>query len=448
MSVPESTEFKGGSNDVAIGYPPSIHERRTDSGPPWTHSRLTRQGYTYLEINIPPIGVTNQCKIWGYLTFFLDALSLILIPIAIAGIIVAIATDSRILYVLVAVICPVFWIGAVFCTIVLFRFWFRHQTLVMTTEEYRFTEIFVKPRAVVYAIFHPDEHSLFQNENVEGKRKKERTGSRQRFLRAKTGILEVCHGTPYGFVELDFNFLGYGLRMSELEWLAGEINDFLQAETTLSDFSGVWISFFDIAQINIFTPQGQVIVCRDTLSPECEAEITPIQDIYTFNGTTLSVEVRDRIGVTTIEKSAALHPSCAKDGIFPAERTLSIPPSEILSYDSKAERILYIDPRRPDDINCLPARYRIGRNGPYIELDHVVVYRGTIPNVFALGPSFRCEPLSQSCRIDLDDSGELDFAVQYYLNLTCISGDCLTTPSETAFAPSPSYAPYESPIDV
>eukprot|EP00210_Caulerpa_lentillifera_P006556 g6261.t1 len=229
---------------------------------------------------------------------------------------------------------------------------------------------------------------------------------------------------------------------------------FAQGEVTLLDFSGVWITFFDIEIVNFFTPQGQAIVCRDTLSPECEEEITPIQDIYTFNGTTLSVDVRDRVGVNTIEQSAALHPSCANDGVYPAENALSVPLSTILSYDPDTERILYIDPRRPDDINCLPARYRIGEEGPYIEVDHVVLYQGSLPNVFARGPSFSCELLPQSCRIDLDDNGVLDFAYRGTFNLTCIGGDCLNTPSAVASASASAPAPfasqthYESPIDV
>eukprot|EP00210_Caulerpa_lentillifera_P008879 g8471.t1 len=222
---------------------------------------------------------------------------------------------------------------------------------------------------------------------------------------------------------------------------------FARAEVTLSDLSGVWTAFFDVEIINVFTPQGQAFLCRDTLSMECKEEIPPIQDTYTFNKTTLSLKVQGRIGVTDAEKSAALYPSCAKDGIFPAENIITRPPSKILSYDSEAERIYYIDPRRPDDVNCLPARYRVGEKGPYIEVTHALVYKGPLSKALVLGASFRCELPPQTCRIELNvEKGELDMAVQASFNLTCVAGDCLN--AFQASPPSIAFSHNESPIDV
>jgi len=63
----------------------------------------------HFELDIPPIGITSespqpmeyvilqfldQCRIWGNLTLVLVVLSLILVPLAIAGIIGGILTDS------------------------------------------------------------------------------------------------------------------------------------------------------------------------------------------------------------------------------------------------------------------------------------------------------------------------------------------------------------------
>lgn len=199
-----------------------------------------------------------------------------------------------------------------------------------------------------------------------------------------------------------------------------------QDKVTLKDFSGVWKSTFDISNVNILTPQGPGVVCRDELSPECEEEISLTEDTYIFNGTTLAIEVRERIGITTVEEAAAVHPECAEDGLYPVERVIMIPQSQIIFYNQKTDRIYFIDPRRPDDINCLGARYRIGEDGrPYIDINHSEFFQGTAPDVFARGFSFRCGTLPQSCSVDASDDGELDMAFQNTLTLTCVDGDCL-----------------------
>eukprot|EP00210_Caulerpa_lentillifera_P006535 g6241.t1 len=220
---------------------------------------------------------------------------------------------------------------------------------------------------------------------------------------------------------------------------------FAHAAVTLSDFSGVWTDSFNSPTLNFFTSEGQGLICRETLSPECEAELTPMEATLALNETTFLFGVRERVGITDINTSAALHPSCAKNGIFPAERIVDIPPSRILSYDADEEKIYFVNPRRPDDINCIMARYRVGERGPYIETTHVEVYQGSIPDLFAIGFKLSCELPLVPCRATVDD-GNLDFAIRIQLNLTCIAGDCLNTVG--ASSPSATNTQNESPVDV
>jgi len=218
------------------------------------------------------------------------------------------------------------------------------------------------------------------------------------------------------------------------------------AEATIRDFAGVWRSRFDVPHLTVLTPQGPALLCRDALPPQCDAEIKPLEETYTFNGTTIALEVRDQIGIKTVEQATAVHPECAKEGLYPVERIYTIPPSQITSYDPEAERLYYIDPRRPEDLNCVPARYRIGAEGVYIEINHVIFYQGTIPDIFARGLSFRCEPAPKPCAVAVSDDGEIAFSLQFTFNLTCIDGDCLNIGA--ALAPAASHAPYESTNDV
>lgn len=188
-------------------------------------------------------------------------------------------------------------------------------------------------------------------------------------------------------------------------------------------------------------------MCIKTLPPDCVAQFPLVEDTYTFNGTTLALVVRDRIGITTQEQATERFPECAKYGIYPIETLLTIPPSQILSYDSEAERALYIDPRRPKEINCLPIRYIIGDQGPpTIEVRHSVSYQGSIPDVFVLGTSFSCDFTPGRCSVELDDAGEVSFQFDNVLNFACIAGDCL----DAIEAPEPSALlhPNESPVDV
>jgi len=217
------------------------------------------------------------------------------------------------------------------------------------------------------------------------------------------------------------------------------------AQVTPGDFSGVWRADFEISHVNVLTPDGPSLICRDALTPECEAEISLTEDIFTFNESTLAIEIRDRIGITTMEESAAVHPECAKDEIYPFERVIFIPQSEIMSYDHETDRIHYINPNRPRDLNCIWARYRFGKNGPYIEVTHTEFFQGPAPDVISVGASFRCFDLPQPCFVRINESAELTLALQFSFNLTCVDGDCMD--AGNGF-PSASLAPNESPVDV
>jgi len=96
------------------------------------------------------------------------------------------------------------------------------------------------------------------------------------------------------------------------------------AQVTISHLSGVWKTYFQSPSVSVLTQQGPALVCRDTLSPECEGEIILIEDSYSFNGTTTALEMRDRIAITTMEQSAAVHIECAKDGVCLWSKTTTV----------------------------------------------------------------------------------------------------------------------------
>lgn len=220
---------------------------------------------------------------------------------------------------------------------------------------------------------------------------------------------------------------------------------FAHAKVTLSDFSGVWRGYFRNRATALLTPNGPAFTCVDTLPMKCAEQLPLTEDTYTINGTTIILEARDRSGITTVEQSSQRYPACAKDELYPIETTLIIPPSRIVSYDSKRERLYYIDPRRPEETNCLPFRYRLGDQGPYIEVEHSVTYQGSLENVFALGSNFVCHRLPQDCLIEVEGE-ELNVDFYNIFNITCIEGDCLDTVGPTA--QSPSQHPTESQDDV
>eukprot|EP00210_Caulerpa_lentillifera_P006532 g6238.t1 len=218
-----------------------------------------------------------------------------------------------------------------------------------------------------------------------------------------------------------------------------------QGETTVKDFTGVWQSRFQSFSLNFFTDDGQGTLCRDTLSPECRDEITPIEETYTFNGTALAFMLRNRIGVTTRAESALLHPSCADDGVFPAERTFDIPETQNVLYDAEAGRMHFIDPRNPDIVNCVPMKIVAGENAPYLEVTH------TVSVLFVVGQpvpivQFLCDPFPLPCLIEVNDNGNVKVEADVSINMTCIAGDCLT--AFEASVPLASHTLIESEDDV
>jgi len=217
---------------------------------------------------------------------------------------------------------------------------------------------------------------------------------------------------------------------------------FAQAEVNVGDLSGVWKGYVRATAAAILTPQGPNVACVDTFPAECVDQLPLSEQTYIFNGTTVSYQARDRVGILTKEQSAALTPACAKNGIYPIETAFTVPPSDIIAYDSKAERLFSVDPRRPNDTNCVQLGYRAGEDGPYIEVEHNVIIQGTLESIIAMGSLYVCESLSVKCFMEVNEEGEINAGTSTAISLTCIEGDCLN--GDGAAVPSAAHTPSES----
>jgi len=208
----------------------------------------------------------------------------------------------------------------------------------------------------------------------------------------------------------------------------------------------MWRGYFPSTAAFVLTPEGGSGTCVNTFTEECQAQVPPTEQEYTVSGKMLSFGTRSRVGITTRKQSAALAPACAKNNIYLIDTSGSVSTSEIISYDSKSGRLSFIDPRRPDEVNCAVVRSRVGEEAPYLEVENIALYQGTIEVVAALGPHFVCEPHPGSCVLEIEAKGVFDATVPYIANLMCVAGDCLNTAG--AASPSAAAGPKESPVDV
>jgi len=195
---------------------------------------------------------------------------------------------------------------------------------------------------------------------------------------------------------------------------------------SLSFLQGTWTAQIFNSDVALLTPQGIGTVCRVSLPPECESEIPTGLETYTFNGTTLEQSYTHLIGVNTTEAAAELMPTCAEFGIYPTEFRFAIPRSEIVSYNFHTGHVVYRDARRPDEFDCVIAKYYFNKGDPFVSFEQRIAFKGTLEQVFQLGPRFRCDGPPPECDVDVNtETGELSIAFFNPFDLKCTAGDCL-----------------------
>jgi len=189
---------------------------------------------------------------------------------------------------------------------------------------------------------------------------------------------------------------------------------------------GEWSGDSRNADFAVLTPEGVGTLCRDAIPPACEAEIPNALSMYTINGTKISQDYVHLAGVTTEEAAAELMPSCAAAGIYPIEFRIQVPPSEIQSYSLVTRRLVYVDPRRVGEENCLLFRFHPSKTKPRLSLEQRVRFQGTLEEVFASGPSLTCEGTTE-CIVEVNtETGMLNLAFYNAYDLYCTGGACLS----------------------
>lgn len=200
----------------------------------------------------------------------------------------------------------------------------------------------------------------------------------------------------------------------------------VEAAPWLRVLQGEWSGDSRNADFAVLTPEGIGTLCRDAIPPACEAEIPNALSKYTINGTKISQDYVHLAGVTTQEASAELMPSCAASGIYPIEFRIQIPPSDIQSYNLLTRRLVYEDPRRVGEENCLLFKFHLSRTKPRLSLEQRVRFQGTLEEVFANGPTNTCEGTS-ACIVEVNtETGMLNLAFYNAYDLHCTGGSCLS----------------------
>jgi len=208
--------------------------------------------------------------------------------------------------------------------------------------------------------------------------------------------------------------------------LFGFVVGYYPVSPALVLLQGAWSGSVRNADFAVLIPDGVGTVCRDAIPPECEVEVPNGSVTYTINGTNISQVYTHLPGITTREAAAELMPSCAAAEIYPTEFGLQIPPSEISSYNIKTRRLVYVDPRRPDEETCLLIDYRFMNQEPSLYMEQRISFSGTLEEVLMNGPSYSCDGPPPECTVEVnEETGQIDLGFYNTLDLECTGGACL-----------------------
>lgn len=198
------------------------------------------------------------------------------------------------------------------------------------------------------------------------------------------------------------------------------------AQASLKNLQGVWTGTMSAVDIAIVTEQGVELVCMNTLPLECREELPNGLVTAVIQDNHISLDIVFREGVT-IENSPTHFPICAAAGVIVFEARAVVPESRINFYDATTGYLTFIDPRRPDDINCAIVSIGAGEEGPHLRVKSVMrSIAATMSEMAEAGPSLRCVAYNDLCVISTNED-RLTFFLDLDFEIPCASGACLNS---------------------
>lgn len=197
------------------------------------------------------------------------------------------------------------------------------------------------------------------------------------------------------------------------------------AKSPITELQGEWSGPFTAPDVVAFNNGSFALLCRDLLPPDCAAEIPPTNMKIVISESTIAISAETAQGATTPELAVSMFPACAAAGILPVEAAAAYPPAKIQSYDPTTGHLTFIDPRRPDDLNCLIVGAQQGDKVPSLAARSLGMFTGNLSTVIEVGLSFRCVVANELCVLEQNAEGglvellDLDFAVP------CTGGACM-----------------------
>jgi len=198
------------------------------------------------------------------------------------------------------------------------------------------------------------------------------------------------------------------------------------AQRSVQDLEGVYSGDAIFPAIFVGTEDGRFTnFCLDEFPAACRREVGPVNETVTINATTIAFSLIQSEGIRTINESKKAYPSCVPTGRYPVELFMPLPPAEIQSFDPTTGHLTFIDPRRPDDLNCVIAQTEEGPKGKSLRIKFLVVSTTPENITVAEGPSLRCVVYNNFCIAETSIRGTFLSVGDVDYSLPCVSGACM-----------------------
>eukprot|EP00210_Caulerpa_lentillifera_P007658 g7309.t1 len=183
-----------------------------------------------------------------------------------------------------------------------------------------------------------------------------------------------------------------------------------RARLRVKDLDGLWKGSVENAAVNTLKEGKKETICRSKLTEECHLALPPGVQTYNFENGYFTQEYVHLEGIITKEQSANAFPACAKNDEYPVQLKITVPRSEIVSYNPFKGYLSYHDGRKPDTTDCVVGMYNWDKDKkPFVEVTEIVTYKGTYEEFEVRGASRRCKD-PETCYIDYEELDEEEIA--------------------------------------